>query len=275
MVKERDQIKAKLAEEKYKPGLGGKMAAACLAGLQEELAKERAKQTKISSELEKEQKASRDHKRASAELSFGERRLTNARAKQAQASANLKKVEQAKAKATAAGDEAGLAAVAAAATQAEQDAAKADKEASELMELVAKAKVEYVKTEQEIMAISKGEGLMSKEEVTDVDIASVVSRQDRLPRSHLYPPATHTTHTTHTTPHACARVCSTEGTSRNTSGSRKTSYRRLYKPHWYRLNGGLKRVCIRSTSNHIRVFRRSSNHIRVFRPSSNHIRRMS
>jgi ATP-dependent Clp protease ATP-binding subunit ClpB len=92
LVKERDQIKAKLAEEKYKPGTGGKMAAACLQGLQEQLAAERAKQTKISSELEKEQKAARDHKRASAELSFGERRLANAKAKQAQAASNIKKV---------------------------------------------------------------------------------------------------------------------------------------------------------------------------------------
>ena len=185
LVKERDQIKAKLAEEKYKPGVGGKMAAACLQGLQEQLAVERAKQKKISSELEKEQKASRDHKRASAELSFGERRLTNARAKQAQAAANLKKVEQAKEKATAAGDEAGLKAVAAAQAQAEQDAAKADKEASELMELVAKAKVEYVKTEQELMSISKDSGMMTKEEVTDGDIAAVVSRWTGVPVAKL------------------------------------------------------------------------------------------
>ena len=151
----------------------------------EGLAKEKAKQKKIAAELEKEQKAAREHKRASAELSFGERRLANARAKQAQAAANLKKVDAAKEKATAAGDEETLRKVAAAATQAEQDAAKADKEASELMELVAKAKIEYVRTEAEIMSISKGQGLMSKDEVTDADIATVVSRWTGVPVSKL------------------------------------------------------------------------------------------
>lgn len=185
LVKERDQIKAKLAEEKYKPGSGGKIAAACLAALQEELAKERAKQKKIGTELEREQKAGLDHKRASAELSFGERRLANARAKQTQAAANLKKVDAAKAKAAAAGEDAGIKAVAAACALAEADAAKADKEASELMELVAKAKVEYVKTEAEIMSISNGQGLMTKEEVTEGDIAAVVSRWTGVPVSKL------------------------------------------------------------------------------------------
>ena len=32
LTKERDQIKQKLAEEKYRPGTSGKMAASCLAG---------------------------------------------------------------------------------------------------------------------------------------------------------------------------------------------------------------------------------------------------
>jgi ATP-dependent Clp protease ATP-binding subunit ClpB len=53
------------------------------------------------------------------------------------------------------------------------------------MELVAKAKIEYVKTDAEIMAISKGQGLMTKEEVTDTDIASVVSRWTGVPVSKL------------------------------------------------------------------------------------------
>ena len=74
----RQYIKGKLAEAKYKAGTGGKMTATCLATLNEELKKERAKQKQISSELQKEQTASRNHARAAAELSFGERRLANA-----------------------------------------------------------------------------------------------------------------------------------------------------------------------------------------------------
>ena len=75
--------------------------------------------------------------------------------------------------------------VEAAGKQAENDASRADKEATELAELVAKAKIEYVRTEQEIMAIAKDSGLMSKEEVTDADIASVVSRWTGVPVAKL------------------------------------------------------------------------------------------
>ena len=42
LTKERDQIRAKLQDEKYKPGTSGKIAAACLQGLNESLSKERA-----------------------------------------------------------------------------------------------------------------------------------------------------------------------------------------------------------------------------------------
>jgi len=185
LKKERDQIRGKLAEEKYKPGTSGKMAASCLHTLNEELKKERAKQKQISSELEKEQKASRDHNRATAELSFGERRLANAKVKQVQAAINFKKAEAMRKKAEASGDAALAAAAAGAAAQAEQDSARANTEASELTELVAKAKVEYVRTEEEIMQISKGSGLMTKEEVTDVDIAAVVSRWTGVPVAKL------------------------------------------------------------------------------------------
>lgn len=185
LTKERDQIRAKLAEEKYKPGTSSKMAAACLAGLNQELAAEKAKQKKIAAELEKEQKASRDHKRAAADLSFGERRLANAKAKQAAAAVNIRRVEEARAKAEVASDAEAVAKVEAAGKQAQNDAARADKEAAELSELVAKAKVEYVKTEQELMAISKGNGMMMKEEVTDGDIAQVVSRWTGVPVAKL------------------------------------------------------------------------------------------
>ena len=75
--------------------------------------------------------------------------------------------------------------VEAAGKQAENDAARADKETAELVELVAKAKIEYVRTEGEIMAISKDSGLMSKEEVTDGDIAAVVSRWTGVPVAKL------------------------------------------------------------------------------------------
>jgi ATP-dependent Clp protease ATP-binding subunit ClpB len=185
LTKERDQIRAKLAEEKYKPGAASKIAAACLQGLNESLSAEKAKQKKIAGELEKEQKASRDHKRAAADLSFGERRLANAKAKQAAAATNMRRVEEARAKAAAAGDAEAAAKVEAAGKQAENDAARADKETAELSELVAKAKIEYVRTESEIMAISKDSGLMSKEEVTDADIAAVVSRWTGVPVAKL------------------------------------------------------------------------------------------
>ena len=131
---------------------------------------------KIAAELQKEQKASRDHKRAAADLSFGERRLANAKAKQAAAAVNIRRVQEARVKAEGASDAEAVAKVEAAGKQAQNDAVRADKEAAELSELVAKAKVEYVKTEQELMAISKGNGMMTKEEVTDGDIAQVVSR---------------------------------------------------------------------------------------------------
>ena len=134
LSKERDQIRAKLAEEKYKPGAASKIAAACLQGLNEQLSAE-AKQKKISGELEKEQKASRDHKRAATDLSFGERRLANAKAKQAAAATNMRRVEEARAKAAATGDAEAAAKVEAAGKQAENDAARADKETAELVEL--------------------------------------------------------------------------------------------------------------------------------------------
>jgi ATP-dependent Clp protease ATP-binding subunit ClpB len=185
LTKERDQIRAKLQDEKYKPGTSGKIAAACLQGLNESLAKERARQKKIASELEKEQKAAREHKRAAADLSFGERRLENAKAKRSAAAVNIKKVEEAKAKALAAGDAATAQRLDAAGKQAESDAQRAEKEHAELSELVAKAKVEYVRTEQEITAISKDSGMMTKDEVTDGDIAAVVSRWTGVPVAKL------------------------------------------------------------------------------------------
>ncbi|ACO68882.1 predicted protein, partial [Micromonas commoda] len=130
LTKERDQVKAKL----------GKMTAACLQNLNEELSKEKAKQIKITSEFSKEQKISREHNRAAADLSFAERQA---------------------------------------------DVARADKEAAELVDLVAKAKTEYVRTEQEILTIANVSGLMGKEEVTEADIAAVVSRWTGVPVAKL------------------------------------------------------------------------------------------
>ena len=98
---------------------------------------------------------------------------------------NIKKVEEAKAKALAAGDAATAQGLDAAGKQAESDAQRAEKEHAELSELVAKAKVEYVRTEQEITAISKDSGMMTKDEVTDGDIAAVVSRWTGVPVAKL------------------------------------------------------------------------------------------
>ena len=62
---------------------------------------------------------------------------------------------------------------------------RADKEAAELVDLVAKAKTEYVRTEQEILTIANVSGLMGKEEVTEADIAAVVSRWTGVPVAKL------------------------------------------------------------------------------------------
>ena len=70
-------------------------------------------------------------------------------------------------------------------TKAEADVARADKEAAELVDLVAKAKTEYVRTEQEILTIANVSGLMGKEEVTEADIAAVVSRWTGVPVAKL------------------------------------------------------------------------------------------
>lgn len=185
LTKERDQVKAKLFESKYKPGNSGKMTAACLQNLNEELSKEKAKQIKITSEFSKEQKVSREHNRAAADLSFAERRLASALAKQSQAAANLMKAETARAEVISSKEVSGIAELQTAVTKAEADVARADKEAAELVDLVAKAKTEYVRTEQEILTIANVSGLMGKEEVTEADIAAVVSRWTGVPVAKL------------------------------------------------------------------------------------------
>ena len=185
LTKERDQVKAKLAESKYKPGNSGATTAACLQSLNEELSKEKAKQIKIASDFTKEQKVSREHKRAAADLSFGERRLANALAKKSQAAANLMKVEAARSEAISVGEVTGLQGLKGAVAQAEADVARADKEATELVDLVTKAKTEYMNTEQEIMTIASVTGFMSKDEVTEADIAAVVSRWTGVPVAKL------------------------------------------------------------------------------------------
>ena len=127
----------------------------------------------------------REHKRAPADLSFGERRLTNARAKYAQALTNVAKVETAITKASGSDDESGLLALQGAVVQAKADSVRAEKETAELIELVARAKAEYVRTEQEIVAMGSVNGFMSKEEVMDADIATVVSRWTGVPVAKL------------------------------------------------------------------------------------------
>jgi|TARA_B100001142_G_scaffold57156_1_gene55887 ATP-dependent Clp protease ATP-binding subunit ClpB len=185
LTREHGQVSAKLAEEKYKPGTGGKITAACLLELKEKIVSERTKQNKLFAEFEKEQKATREHKRAAAELSFAERRLENARSKQIQAGQNMKDVADALAKAKTMGDEAAIVTAAAEVTRATRDVNLTAEEESELAELVSKAKSEYIKAEDEIVNMSKGQGLMSKEEVTDIDVASVVSRWTGVPVAKL------------------------------------------------------------------------------------------
>jgi|EP00982_Pelagococcus_subviridis_P013306 ATP-dependent Clp protease ATP-binding subunit ClpB len=185
LCKERDQIKARLIEDMHKHGSGGKMAASCLHELNEELVRERTKQQKLLRDLEKEKKASREYKRATAELSFSERRLVNAHEKQRQAADNVKKVTVALQRAQDTDNQAEVLEAKAAATRAEQDAKLADKETLHLSEIIARAKVECTKAEEEIMSISEGNGLMTKDEVTDVDIATVVSRWTGVPVAKL------------------------------------------------------------------------------------------
>ena len=185
LIKERDQVKAKLSEAKYKTGSSEKITFACLQSLNQELRNVRARQKKIAGDFMKEQKIIREHKRAAADLSFGERRLTNARAKYAQALTNVAKVETAITKASGSDDESGLLALQGAVVQAKADSVRAEKETAELTELVAKAKAEYVRTEQEVVAMGSVNGFMSKEDVMDADIATVVSRWTGVPVAKL------------------------------------------------------------------------------------------
>ena len=185
LIKERDQVKAKLSEAKYKPGSSEKIAFTCLQSLNQELRNVKERQKKIATDFEREQKINREHKRAAADLSFGERRLANARAKQAQAETNVAKVETAMTKAAGSGDQSGLLALQGAVVQAKADSARAEKETAELLELVAKAKVEYLRIEHEVIAMGSVNGLMSKEEVMDTDIATVVSRWTGVPVAKL------------------------------------------------------------------------------------------
>ena len=142
-----------------------------------------AEEDRRSSRRSRRRRASTSARRRTSPSARG--RLENAKAKRSAAAVNIKKVEEAKAKALAAGDAATAQRLDAAGKQAESDAQRAEKEHAELSELVAKAKVEYVRTEQEITAISKDSGMMTKDEVTDGDIAAVVSRWTGVPVAKL------------------------------------------------------------------------------------------